>query len=46
VQERAQGRLLAGRDRCDHQEVVLRRHGQNFRQKSISRSLAQYTLPR
>ncbi len=26
VQERAQGRLLAGRDRRDHQEVVLRRH--------------------
>ena len=46
VQQRAQGRLLAGRDGCDHQEVVLRRHAQNFRQKSMSRSLPQYTLPR
>ena len=46
AQQRAQVRLPAGRDRRDHHEVVLRRHAQNCRQKSIRRSLAQYTLPR
>ncbi len=46
AQQCAQVRLAAGRDRRDHHEVVLRRHAQNWRQKSIRRSLAQYTLPR
>ena len=46
AEQRTQACLLAGRDRRDHHEVVLRRHAQNCRQKSIRRSLAQYTLPR